>query len=148
MKTSLSLGVRVLAILLATGTNLGCEPAHSTGRIRELELPKGFVDKPGDGTPVTGDLLVMGWALAEGGIEDVAIYADGRYVDSAVLGFSRPDVAAAEPGTPGAATSGFQVLLPAHRLPEGEVILVVQARAQRGATRDLGAVRVIVPRPQ
>lgn len=138
-------GVPVLAILLVVGASLGCEPARSSGRLRELELPKGFVDVPGEGTPVNGDLLVMGWALAEGGIEDVAIYANGRYVDSAVLGFARPDVATAEPGTPGAATSGFRVLLAADRLPAGEVMLVVQARTRRGATRDLAAVRVIVP---
>lgn len=148
MTRSRALHAGLLAAALATASGIGCEPARSSGRLRELDLPRGFVDLPADGTPVTGDLFVMGWALAADGIEDVAVYANGRYVDSAVLGFARPDVAEAEPGMAGAATSGFQVVLPAHRLPGGEVTLVVQARTRNGATRDLGAPRVIVPKPQ
>ena len=143
-----SVCTRLLVGLLATAMAMGCEPDRSTGRVREVDLPIGFVDLPADGTQVTADLFVTGWALSADGIEDVAVYANGRYVDSAVLGFARPDVAEAEPGMAGAATSGFQVVLPAQRLPGGEVTLVVQARTRRGATRDLGAPQVIVPRPQ
>lgn len=143
-----SLRIGLLAGVLAMAVGIGCEPGGSTGRVRELDLPRGFVDLPADGTPVTGDLFVTGWALSADGIEDVAVYANGRYVDSAVLGFARPDVAEAEPVTAGAATSGFQLVLPVQRLPGGEVTLVVQARTRRGATRDLGAPQVVVPRPE
>ncbi|MCL4810122.1 MAG: hypothetical protein KJ062_20370 [Thermoanaerobaculia bacterium] len=138
---------RLFLAALATAAVSACEPAYSTGRIREVDLPRGYVDVPADGSVVDGEILVAGWALAEDGIEDVAIYADGRYVDSAVLGGARPDVERAEAGREGAATSGFQVLLPAHRLPAGEVTLVVQARTRKGATRDLRAVPVYVPSP-
>jgi hypothetical protein len=143
-----SLSLRLLVGVLATAMAIGCEPEESTGRVREIDLPIGFLDLPTSGTLVTGDLFVTGWALSADGIEDVAVYANGRYVDSAVLGFARPDVAEAEPGMAGAATSGFQLVLPAQRLPGGEVTLVVQARTRRGATRDLGAQQVVVPRPE
>lgn len=141
---------RAGALLVGLGAALvfGCEPAQSPGRLRELELPQGFVDQPVAGALPPGDLLVAGWALAPGGIEDVSIYADGRYVESAVLGFSRPDVAAAQPADPAAPTSGFQVLLASHRLPPGPVTLIVQARSRSGATRDLGVVPVIAPGPR
>jgi hypothetical protein len=141
------LAAGALLVALATVAVTGCEPAHSTGRIREVEMPRGYVDVPADGSIVDGEILIEGWALAEDGIEDVAIYANGRYVDSAVLGGARPDVARAEAGRQGAAISGFRVLLPAHRLPAGEVTLVVQARTRKGATRDLRAVPVFVPSP-
>jgi len=145
MKRNLS--ASALLVALAVVAVAGCEPVHSTGRIREVELPRGYVDVPADGSVVDGEILVAGWALAEDGIEDVAIYANGRYVDSAVLGAARPDVAKAEAGREGAASSGFQVSLPAYRLPAGEVTLVVQARTRKGATRDLRAVPVFVPSP-
>lgn len=145
---SRALSASILLIALVAGASIGCEPARSTGRIRELDLPRGYVDTPVSGTLPAGDVLVAGWALCAGGIEDVAVYADGRYVDSAVLGFARPDVAASEPGDPAAPTSGFQLLIPANKLPSGPVLLLVQARARRGPTRDLCAVQVIVPGPR
>ncbi len=112
-------GFGLLVGVLATAMAIGCEPEGSIGRVRELDLPIGFLDLPAAGTLVTGDLFVAGWALSADGIEDVAVYANGRYVDSAVLGFARPDVAEAEPGMAGAATSGFQLVLPAQKLLGG-----------------------------
>jgi hypothetical protein len=141
------LSASILFIALVAGVSIGCEPARSTGRIRELDLPRGYVDTPVAGALPSGDILVAGWALCAGGIEDISIYADGRYLDSAVLGFARPDVATAEPAVPEAATSGFQLLLPAKKLPPGPVTLLVQARCRSGATRDLAVLPVVVPVP-
>ena len=135
----------LLLIGLVLGASTGCEPDRSTARLRESDLPRGYVDQPVAGPLPAGDIVVSGWALAAGGIEDIAIYADGRYVDSAVLGFSRPDVAASEPADEAAPTCGFQLLLSAHKLPTGPVTLLVQARSRSGATRDLSVVPVIIP---
>lgn len=143
MKRATSAALLLIGVVL--GASTGCEPDRSTARIRERDLPRGFVDQPVAGPVPAGDLVVAGWALAPGGIEDIAVYADGRYVDSAVLGFTRPDVAAAEPADEASPTSGFRLLLPAHRLPAGPVTLLVQARARSGATRDLGVVPVVIP---
>lgn len=137
--------VILLAAFLALATGSGCEPAASSGRLRELELPRGFLDLPLEGAVPQGDVVVAGWAVAPDGIEDVAVYVNGRYVDSAALGFSRPDVARAEPTAPGASTSGFRAIVAAADLPGGEVTLVVQARSRLGATRDVGAVRLVIP---
>lgn len=131
-----------LVVVLAAST--ACEPGRSTARVRELDLPRGYVDQPVSGTLPPGDLLVAGWALAEGGIEDVSVYADGRYVDSAVLGFARPDVAASEPANKDAPTAGYQLLIPANKIPAGPVTLLVQVRARSGATRDLGVIPVVL----
>jgi hypothetical protein len=131
-------------LLVVLGASTACEPKRSTARVRELDLPRGYVDQPVSGTLPPGDILVAGWALAAGGIEDVSIYADGRYVDSAVLGFARPDVAASEPANKEAPTAGFQLLIPANKLPAGPVTLLVQVRARSGATRDLGVVPVVI----
>lgn len=141
------LSAAFLLLALAAGVSTGCEPAHGTARVRELALPQGFVDTPVAGALPAGDVLVAGWALSSDGIEDVSVYADGRYVDSAVLGFARPDVAAALPSDPRAATSGFQILLSAQALPAGPVTLLVQARAHSGATRDLAVLPVVFPGP-
>ena len=143
MRRSFSTGI--LLIGLAVRASVACEPGRSSSRIRELDLPHGFLDAPLPGPLPSADIFVAGWALSADGIEDVSVYADGRYVDSAVLGFARPDVAVVEPAAKEASTSGFQLLIPAHKLPGGPVTLLVQARSRRGATRDLGVVAVVVP---
>ncbi|MBI5446372.1 MAG: hypothetical protein HY900_34805 [Deltaproteobacteria bacterium] len=145
MSRPLSIGILLAG--LAAGASIGCEPGRSSARIRELDLPRGFVDAPLPGPLTAADVFVAGWAISADGIEDVSVYADGRYLDSAVLGFARPDVAAAEPAAPGASTSGFQLLIPPSKLPRGPVTLLVQARTRGGATRDLGVVVVVVPTP-
>lgn len=145
MTRARALRAGILAVALAAAAGIGCEPARSTGRVRELDLPWGFVDTPREGPVPAGDLLVEGWAVAKDGIEDVAVYVNGRYIDSAALGFSRPDVAVAEPAVPGAGASGFRLIVLARDLPSGEVTLVVQARSRGGATRDVGNPRLVVP---
>jgi hypothetical protein len=124
-----------------------CEPSRSTGRVREAALPKGAVETPGAGTVVTDEVVISGWASSPDGLDDVAVYANGAYVDSAVLGFFRPDVLAADPSNAPEGTSGFRLRLEGFRLPPGNVTLVVQARTRAGSTRDLGVVPISVSRP-
>ena len=124
-----------------------CEPAGSSGHVREAALPRGAVESPQPATVVTSELVVSGWASSPDGLEEVAIYVNGDYVDSAVLGFSRPDVLAADPANVPEGTSGFLLRVEAFRLPRGHVSLVVQVRTRAGATRDVGVVPITVTRP-
>jgi hypothetical protein len=124
-----------------------CEPAASTGRVREAALPWGVVESPAAGAVVTSEVVVSGWASSPDGLDDVAVYVNGSYVDSAVLGFPRPDVLAADPSNTPDGTSGFRVRLDVFRLPKGDVTLVVQVRTRSGATRDVGVVPISVSGP-
>ena len=105
------------------------------------------MESPQPATVVTSELVVSGWASSPDGLEDVAVYVNGGYVDSAVLGFSRPDVLAADPANVPEGTSGFLLRVEAFRLPRGHVSLVVQVRTRAGATRDVGVVPITVSRP-
>jgi hypothetical protein len=124
-----------------------CEPATSTGRVRRATLPWGVVEAPAAGTVVTSEVIVSGWASSPDGLDDIAVYANGTYVDSTVLGFSRPDVLAADSANVPEGTTGFRLRLEAFRLPPGDVTLVVQVRTRAGATRDVGVVPISVSRP-
>lgn len=109
-------------------------------------LPFGSVDIPAPKAVLQGPVQVAGWALSEQPIEEVAIYVDRKYIGDASLKLARPDVAAAKPGYKGSANSGWVTTLDTTSLAPGWHELVVQAKSQGGATRDLSTVPVFVQR--
>jgi hypothetical protein len=85
-----------------------------------------------------------GWALADDGIEEVAVYIDGQYVISAHTGVERPDVAKTFPKEPGAGKAGWRASVDVSSFPAGIHQFVVQAAAKNGAKRDIGAFQATV----
>jgi hypothetical protein len=110
------------------------------------KLPVGYVDGP----PLSGQAVLRGattfagWALADDGIEEVAVYMDRQYVASARTGLERPDVARSLPKEPNAGKAGWQASVDVSNLPPGLHEFVVQATAQSGSKRDIGAFQATI----
>ncbi|MEO8847566.1 MAG: hypothetical protein ABI440_02900 [Casimicrobiaceae bacterium] len=114
---------------------------HRAGRIHSASataLPPGIigsVDTPSADTVVGERLQIAGWALAPSGIRSVDVDVDGKRY-AAHYGLARNDVAAAKPGYPAAAASGFRFegdfsALPAQR---HEVSVIATGNAGETAT--------------
>ena len=109
-------------------------------------LPFGDINGPTDGAIVkkTVHAQVAGWVLSEDGIEEVAVYIDRKYIASATLGVSRPDVAKVFPQFNDSASSGWQASFEISNISEGAHQLLVQARSKKGAIADLGKLTISV----
>ena len=68
-------------------------------RRNHTNLPAGFVDTPplSGQAVLRGDTIFEGWALADDGVEETAVYLDRQYLTSARTGVERPDVAKSFP---------------------------------------------------
>jgi ADP-heptose:LPS heptosyltransferase/GT2 family glycosyltransferase len=82
--------------------------------------------------PITGRLVVEGWALARDGVAGIDVELDGTLLGQAHFGMARPDVAAAFPDWDGSARSGYTFHCPARALPDGEHVIQVITRSKTG----------------
>ncbi len=82
--------------------------------------------------PVTGRLVVEGWALGRDGISGIDVELDGTLLGQAHYGMARPDVGIAFPDWDNAARSGYTLHCPARALPDGDHIVRVVARSKSG----------------
>ena len=110
------------------------------------KLPIGYVDVPAPGRPAVfnGNSVIEGWALSDGGIQQVAIYIDRQYVSSTQTDIPRPDVATAYPKESHGQTSGWRAPVDVTNLAVGSHDVVVQATGKNGAKRDIGAFQATV----
>jgi len=109
-------------------------------------LPFGSVDLPAPKATVRGTFQIAGWVLADQPIQEVSVYIDGKYLTATSTKMPRPDVALAKPGYKDARDCGFTLLVETSAYSAGWHEIVVQARAEDGATRDLATVPVFVQR--
>ena len=84
--------------------------------------------------PVTGRLVIEGWALARDGIAGIDVQLDGTLLGLAHYGMARPDVGAAFPDWDGGARSGYTFHCPSRALPDGEHVIEVVARSKTGGS--------------
>jgi hypothetical protein len=88
------------------------------------ELPFGSFDTPIDGSTVMSSIAVTGWALDDGGVENVKIYRGPEdnlvYIGNAVfVEGARPDVETTFPGYPNNARAGWGYMMLTNFLPNG-----------------------------
>jgi hypothetical protein len=128
MKTLSMLGIAV--VLLFSGVS--CNKIIGKRR-SSLKPILGFLDVPKPGGTLQGSAAVVGgWALAEDGVQLVAIYVDKQFVTFATLGGDRPDIAKAFPSFANAGKSGWNVLLDPSSMIEGDHEMVVQVKSKGG----------------
>jgi hypothetical protein len=126
-------------MFIVAGVACGTRESHA-------KLPAGYVDAP----PMAGQAVLRGatpfegWALADDGIEEVAVYIDRQYVASAQTGVERPDVAKSLPKEPNAGKAGWRTSVDVSNFPAGVHQFVVQATARNGAKRDIGAFQATI----
>jgi N-acetylmuramoyl-L-alanine amidase len=83
------------------------------------EQPFGLLGPLPQGNAASGVVALHGWALDDEGVESVDVMVDGVVVGRALTGGSRPDVALAFPGYPGAGESGVTFHLDTTRYLNG-----------------------------
>jgi hypothetical protein len=124
-----------------------------TGGVRDLAswsivigTPFGKMDAPLDGQTFAGPFAVAGWAISEHGMEEVAIYVDGKLLANSHLGLERPDVRAAYPKARDGQTSGWRLEVTPNTLTPGDHEVVARARSKSGAVREIGKAKVSISR--
>lgn len=93
--------------------------------------------------PVTGRLVIEGWALARDGMVGIDVDLDGTLLGHAHYGMARPDVGAAFPDWDGAARSGYTFHCPSRALPDGDHVIRLTARSKTGGSH-VHAFRITV----
>jgi len=114
--------------------------SHQPGQERLLGAR---IDQPAVGSASeTYVLTVAGWAVGgQAAISSVEVLDRGELLARVPVDLSRPDVAAAFPGAPGAETSGFRAQVGLLAAPE-EAELVVQAALENGERVRIGEIRL------
>ena len=84
--------------------------------------------------PVSGRLVIEGWALAQSGVEAIDVFLDGRILGQAYYGTARRDVEAAFPDWTNSLRSGYIFHCPPHTLESGTHAVRLQLRAKNGRT--------------
>jgi len=74
-----------LGVLAGLCLNLVPRPARAQSAF-------GHVDTPGSGATVYGVVPVRGWVLDINAVDNIKVYVDGQYVNTADIGIPRPDV--------------------------------------------------------
>ncbi|HEX3991416.1 MAG TPA: hypothetical protein VHX39_09625, partial [Acetobacteraceae bacterium] len=93
--------------------------------------------------PVTGRLVIEGWAMARDGMAGIDVELDGTLLGHAHYGIARPDVGAVFPDWEGAARSGYTFHCPSRALPDGEHVIRLTARSKTGGSH-VHAFRITV----
>ena len=106
------------------------------------EPPFGVVDGPANGATVGREVEFSGWALDDSRVAEVRIYVDGQFKVSAKVKIPRPDVTKVYPryATPGDIHGWWELVDLGDR--GGEHTLLAQAVDDRGATGDIGPIKV------
>jgi Bacterial Ig domain len=133
-----ALSMTSIAIVLLSGVSC----SKMIGKRRSsLEPVLGSVDVPKPGATLRGStVMVGGWAVAEQGVQRVAIYVDKQFVTFATLGGDRPDIAKAFASFPNAGKSGWNVVLNLSSMLEGNHEMVVQVKSKGGNVHDFPAI--------
>ncbi len=107
----------------------------------DFSKPFGVLDEPG---PIKsgGRNLIAGWVVAGQGSVKVRVFAQGKEVLALSAGGSRDDVGKMFPAWPQAATSGFEGLLPMHKLPRGRYRLKILFEDGRGHSSEIAGPEV------
>ncbi len=84
--------------------------------------------------PVTGRLVIEGWALARDGMAGIDVELDGTLLGHAHYGMARPDVGAVFPDWEGASRSGYTFHCPSRALPDGDHVIRLTARSKTGGS--------------
>jgi len=110
--------------------------AAAGDRIQAIQLRCDTLpDEPKD--PVSGNVEVIGWALAPEGISGVELSVDAGPAINAEYGATRNDLPALFPNVPNVLHSGFSVILDTRQLEDGIHRVTITARSKNGKTREI-----------
>ncbi|MDO4925306.1 MAG: N-acetylmuramoyl-L-alanine amidase [Turicibacter sp.] len=88
-------------------------------------------------TVASGQLKIRGWALADSGIKEVRVYADGKDLGTVNYGTTRTDVNKVYPGYSSGNNAGFEGLIDISSLGSGNKKLTIKITANDGTTQTI-----------
>ncbi len=97
--------------------------------------------------PITGRLVVEGWALARDGVAAIDVELDGTLLGQAHFGMAPARCRGGLPDWDGAARSGYTFHCPARALPDGEHVVQVVTRSKTGE-QHVHAFRITVSKAE
>ncbi len=129
-------GFTLPAVLIDDADSLSHPAAATALDQQEFRLE---IDNPAviDGVvpePVTGNLVVEGWALAASGAEGIEVFLDGVSLGQAYYGTARRDVETAFPDWPDALRSGYIFHFQPRSLETGEHVVRLLLKGKNGLT--------------
>lgn len=135
------LGIAIFLLLLGAPSCGKTGGYKSQGTQKSaLEPILGSVDIPPRGATLSGTLTAGGWALAESGVDRVAIYFDKQFMTFATLDGNRPDIAKAFGSFPNAASSGWGAVIDLSQMIEGDHEMLMQVKSKAGHVHDFPPV--------
>jgi len=141
----LTISLLILALVLTSSCSRSA--GFKSGQKSALEPIVGAVDTPARGATLSGAPAFGGWALAESGVDRVAIYIDKEFITFATLGGSRPDIAKSNFASfPNAANCGWGAVVDLSQIVEGEHELVMQVKSKAGHVHDFPPVPIKIVR--
>ena len=141
-----SLGSGTNTIKVQAIGNDGTSKTYNINVNAEKLAPIMNVDEPRVNLTATGNINVRGWALNASGIKEVKVYAQDKYVGSAALGKSRPDVKNAYSVYPNADKSGYEYTINTSAIAVGGNTIKVQAIGNDGTSQTY-SVKINKPSP-
>lgn len=119
----------------AIGNNQTIEDRKISININKLQA-KTHIDTPKVNTVITDSVDITGWALNSFGISNVKIFVDGKYINSATIGLSRPDVDIVYPNYINGVNSGYSYTLDTSRLTIGSHTIKAQSLGKDNAVTE------------
>lgn len=123
--------------MLLVGSSCGRMGSH-TGSALEPVL--GSVDIPKRGATFKDTMTTGGWAVAESGVDRIAIYVDKQFMTFASLDGKRPDIAKMFAKFPNAGDSGWGAIVDLSSLIEGDHEMLMQVKTKSGNIHDFPPV--------
>ena len=134
--TNISTGRKTIEIEIVANDGTVQSHTRDISIVKEKLPAKSYIDKPGNNLTVSDDKLnIAGWALDETGIKEIKVTSNGKDLGTIKTGVSRPDVAAAYPKYPDAATSGFDGTVNISKLPSGKNVIKIEIIANSGESQ-------------
>lgn len=109
------------------------------GSESKAKLPFGAFDTPAEGVTVKEPTVALGWALAEDGVDKVALYIDRTFVEYGKLSGTRADVVRVYPDFAKEPDLSWSIPFDPGALTPGRHDVLVRAISKKGAIRDLGS---------
>ena len=134
--SSISAGSKKLTVKI-TANDGTTQTIDRTIKVEKL-ASRSCLDEPTSNlTVASGQLKIRGWALADSGIKEVRVYADGKDLGIVTYGTSRSDVNKAYPGYSSGNNAGFEGMIDISSLGSGNKKLTVKITANDGTTQSI-----------
>ena len=134
--SSISTGSKKLTVKI-TANDGTTQTIDRTIKVKKLES-RSYLDEPtANATVSASKLKVRGWALANSGIKEIRVYADGKDLGTVTYGTTRTDVNKAYPGYSSGNNAGFEGMVDISSISEGNKKLTVKITANDGTAQTI-----------